>query len=74
MSIENSLFNKAKELNPDLTEEQFAQKRAEALSRANAGDHVMTEVGGVLMEESEAPKGDELREINEDRNSMATGR
>jgi hypothetical protein len=71
-SIENSLFNKAKDLNPNLTETEFNQKREEALARANAGDHVMTDVNGVLMEEP--PTGDALREINEDRNSMATGR
>lgn len=69
MSLENNpLFAKAKSLNPDLTEAEFVQKREEALSRANANPHAMTDVGGVMMEDS-AENRAEIHESADSRNA-----
>ena len=57
MSIFESLFNKSKSKKPDLTREQFAEKRQEALAKASPDGHTFTEVGGgVVMEGIPTPE------------------
>lgn len=72
MSMEDSLFNKAKSMNENLTREQWEAKRQESLARASTLPHELTDIGGVLMQEK--PNADELAEMTEDNRKTATGR
>ncbi len=66
--MHGELFKKAKSINPDLTEEQFEEKRKEALSRPG-GEHNFTDVGGgVIMDTANLSEQDKESILEEQRN------
>lgn len=63
-SAEKELYNKFSERNPGMTESDFMELRAGALTARSMGAKKFYQAGGVLLEE--VPKGDEMRELVED--------
>lgn len=64
--MHESLFQKAKTINPNLTEQEFEAKRAEALSRAGEA-HDLVDVGGGVMMDTSSLDNDQKESILEDR-------
>lgn len=60
-SVEDMLFTKAQEKNPDLTREAFDAARKEALAAADAEDKTFYEAAGSLTMEKPTPE--ELEEM-----------
>lgn len=60
-SVEDMLFAKAQEKNPNLTREEFVVLRKKALAVADARDKTFYEAAGSLT--TEQPTGDELKEM-----------
>ena len=56
--MHEALFQKAKAINPELTEAQFEAKRAEALSRAGEAHDLVDVGGGVMMDTSTIDQGE----------------
>ena len=65
-SGEKAMYARFAAKNPGITEEDFMELRKLALSAKTQGAKRFYEVGGVLMQSGELPKGDEMKELTED--------
>lgn len=63
---EKLMYQKFAEKNPGMTEDDFYELRQLARSAHSTGAKKFYGVAGVLMEEENIPKGDDMREITED--------
>ena len=66
-SQEQELYKKALSKNSNLSEDDFLEFRKMALGAQGTGVKKFFEVNGMLMQSENMPKGDELRELTEDR-------
>lgn len=61
---EQAMYDKFVEKNPGMTESDFLELRAGALSAHSMGAKKFYQAGGILMEE--VPQGDAMKELTED--------
>ena len=64
--MEKSMYEKFVAKNPGMSEDDFLELRTMALKASSTGAKQFYSAGGVLMEESALPTGDEMKELRED--------